>query len=310
MTGVFIPESGDVVRTSRILRVVGLLFVFVSSARAQGRDPLGALEEMATAEKPQDLLKHLPASLETLVNRLPDAERAARLKRLSFSKGLQYFGMTLHRSEDGGAWQVTSGESKGVAQPRSALIAGLDALVPIEITYEDPPRKEVFLVGMHFEQGEWRVTDVDRWNGTDLESSIARKIDPAQENETNAIALLRSITQALSQYAMTYRGTGIPRTLVSLSGKQDDQPSLEHAKLLDPSFMAERIQQGGYEFHYLVISSGGANLWDVEFQLTAEPLGFGTSGVKSFFLDQTGVMRFTSENRQATEEDEPVPNEP
>lgn len=281
-----------------------------ASAWPQSSTPLGALEEMATAEKPQDLLRHLPASLETLVNGLPEPERAARLKRLSFSKGLQYFGMALSRSEDGSGWEITSGGNKGIVQPRNAFISGVDAMVPIEVSYDDPPRKDVYVVSMRFEQGEWRVAEVERWSGTDLESEIARKLDPAQENETEALNFLRTLMQSLFLYAERYPGTGLPGNLKNLAGKEEDQPSPEHARILDESFVQEHIVRNGYEFRYTVIDSGGENLWrDGKYRITAVPVEFGRTGVRSFFIDQTGVIRFTSANQPANEDDQPLNRE-
>jgi len=60
------------------------------------------------------------------------------------------------------------------------------------------------------------------------------------------------------------------------------------------------------EVRYKVIDPVTSNRFMGSFQVTATPVRFGESGNKSFFIDTTSRIRFTRENREANENDEPL----
>jgi hypothetical protein len=50
----------------------------------------------------------------------------------------------------------------------------------------------------------------------------------------------------------------------------------------------------GYTFRYLKTGMS-------HFQITASPVEYGKTGSKNFFMDESGVVRFTMEDRPASE---------
>jgi len=105
-------------------------------------------------------------------------------------------------------------------------------------------------------------------------------------NESSAVGALRSYSYALGSYVSECPQIGFPSSLAKLGPGR----GCNHAGLLDGSLGQENPRRSGYEFNY----TPGApdNLGQVtSFMLTAEPLQPGTTGQRSFFVDQTGVVR-------------------
>lgn len=131
-----------------------------------------------------------------------------------------------------------------------------------------------------------------------------RRIDA---NETHAIGSLRSLHSAVASYHQRF-GT-LPPSLQSLG--PGDQPTgqgtsardPQHADLID-NVLASGLKLG-YEFTYL---RGTAEAASAQFRYTilARPVTPGVVGERSFFTDETGVIRFTRDDRAATKDDTPV----
>lgn len=79
-----------------------------------------------------------------------------------------------------------------------------------------------------------------------------------------------------------------------------DLATLEAAALID-AVLATGIK-GGYTF---ALMGGGAGA--STFSVSSRPITFGTSGVRSFYGDETNVIRYTTEDRAATIADSPLP---
>jgi len=58
-------------------------------------------------------------------------------------------------------------------------------------------------------------------------------------------------------------------------------------------------EKSGYVFKYQRISNE-------TYSIVARPKQFGTAGTRNFFTDQSGVIRVTNEDREATVNDEPL----
>jgi hypothetical protein len=303
-----------------------------SVSSAQSNTPQGALEEMATAIRPEDLLKHLPASLESLVNELPPAQKAAALSRLSLGSGLAAVGFKLHKNDDGRFEVTWDGGPRGTVATKGAFISGVDALVPVEIQYPTSAEPQVLVVGMRFEQGEWRVIEVGPWAETKLEQVLAEKLDPVKAEERQAVRALLQIPSALSEYARTFPERGYPRSLgvlcsktetenqastANAAGSQDaggepseresEEQDPEHAGLLEEAFCHEPLILNGYKFLYTVIDSGVGTeepSRDGTFRITATAIGPGKAGYKNFMVDQSFAIWFTQESRAANEYDQ------
>lgn len=111
--------------------------------------------------------------------------------------------------------------------------------------------------------------------------------DPAARAESQAAATLREIRGALSNYAAAQRGA-YPNSLEAL-GDSARGP-------------AQKALSQGYRVEYTpgpVGSDGTVH----NYVLLARP---GNYGYRSFYMDETGVLRTTQENRPATAQDPPT----
>lgn len=137
-------------------------------------------------------------------------------------------------------------------------------------------------------------------------------------NEASAVGALRTINVAAVTYQSEYEN-GFPSSLEVLGGDRRAAATCNQAGLLDRSLAFGR--KFGYGFTYTpkypygspepVISpkaaargctSGGAS----GFTLTANPLERGSTGRRSFYTDQTGVIRYASNGGPATAESTPL----
>ena len=132
------------------------------------------------------------------------------------------------------------------------------------------------------------------------------------------VASLQTIDTAAVTYATQYEN-GFPSSLEVLGIEPGTNPNCNHAGLLDKSLASGRTV--GYVFTYApkypdggaepVISpkaaargckSGGASGYSV----TANPIRRGSTGQRSFYTDQTGVIRYSENGEPATEDSPPL----
>lgn len=296
---------------SKFWSVAAALFLLGLVPRAhalQSGTPDAALEEIATADKFETVIKHLPVKVEEFIQKLPKQERAAMAEKLLVSKNLEREGGKLVKSGDGNSWELfdKDGKRKVTITVKKTFISGDDALVQFEIQEEAARSakmqglKDTFLVGMHYENYEWRVVEAGAWHSTDLESQFLPKEEPKEEQPTAtaAASMLRTLNTSLITYATSYPDQGYPAALSALSGQENQEPSPDHAMLVDPIFLKEPAIKDGYEFRYVRVSKES-------YQLTATPLQF-VEGAQSFFTDESAVIRVTRESRPATAEDPPL----
>lgn len=118
-------------------------------------------------------------------------------------------------------------------------------------------------------------------------------------NEASAVGALRTIATAATIYSRTY-GRGFPARLANLGPSPTGGPDNERAAGLIDRMLASG-EKSGYVFHYAAENTDG-DAWS-EYQVTADPTVPGTSGLRHFFIDQTGVIRF--ENDRAASRDSP-----
>lgn len=115
--------------------------------------------------------------------------------------------------------------------------------------------------------------------------------EASAQAEERAISAMRVAGQSLAAYADA-QGGNFPPSLEALAGES-----------------GERMRQGaqaalaeGYQLEYTLLSAD-ANGMHRQFTLLARPRNW---GYRNFFLDETGVLRATRENRAATAQDPPV----
>jgi hypothetical protein len=137
-------------------------------------------------------------------------------------------------------------------------------------------------------------------------------------NEAATVGSLRSVNTAAMIYATKFEN-GFPSSLDALGGGTAGDSTCNHAAMLDSSLTSGH--KFGYIFTYTpqfpdgatapVISpkavakgctAGGAS----GYALTANPVQRGTSGRRSFYTDQSGVIRFSGNGESATANSPPL----
>ncbi len=117
-------------------------------------------------------------------------------------------------------------------------------------------------------------------------------------NEASAIGSLRTIDIAAINYSSTY-SNGFPPSLAAMDGAGNGSPTCNDSQLID-SALASGLRNG-YEFTYVPL---GAQILGADakargctipgsssFEAHADPITRGTTGQRSFYTDQTGVIR-------------------
>ena len=137
-------------------------------------------------------------------------------------------------------------------------------------------------------------------------------------NEASAVGSLRVIETAAFSYDSKFEN-GFPSSLEVLGGIPGGESTCSHASLIGGPLASGR--KGGYLFTYTPVfpgssaaavispkaaakgcTSGGAS----GFTVTAEPLRRSSTGLRSFFTDQTGVIRFSANGESATADSPPL----
>ena len=109
-----------------------------------------------------------------------------------------------------------------------------------------------------------------------------------QANEDNAIQTIRLVNNALAAQKLQ---AGAPSYAPSIS-------ALGNAAPRELACGDAKCVYHGYSFEYRADGT--------KYVLVARPNRFGNTGRRSFLADETGVIRFTNDDRAATVEDRPV----
>ena len=117
-------------------------------------------------------------------------------------------------------------------------------------------------------------------------------------NEASAVGSLRQIGTAQSTYSMTYPDVGYAVNLSDLG--PGASPSSTSAGLLDIVLAcpSSPCNKSGYGF---VLSTGPGT-----YSVTSTPITLGTTGRRSFFSDNSGVIRYNTAGTTATAGDSPL----
>jgi len=119
-------------------------------------------------------------------------------------------------------------------------------------------------------------------------------------NEASAVGSLREINTAAISYSTTYPN-GFPPSLDSLGGSE--AATCDHAELINDALASGN--KSGYIFTYTPVyegrvvphvspeaaKAGCSQAGGTGFTITADPITRGTSGQRSFYTDQTGIIR-------------------
>ena len=111
-----------------------------------------------------------------------------------------------------------------------------------------------------------------------------------QANETAAVGALKALTESALLYSNSY--AGFPHALSDLGPAAGGTPASSAASDLIDSVLASGIKSG-YRFNYVPGETDPAG--DVlSYTITALPVLPGSTGQRSFYTDQSGTIRSTS----------------
>jgi type IV pilus assembly protein PilA len=123
-------------------------------------------------------------------------------------------------------------------------------------------------------------------------------------NEASAVGSLRDVTTAAMVYSSTY-GNGFPPSLGAMGGPAGaSTPSCENALLIDPILsgggVGNKIQKAGYIITYVpgqpLAVGASCSVPGVEsYTVIAVPVKVGTTGSRGFYVDQSGVIRYSTD---------------
>jgi type IV pilus assembly protein PilA len=119
-------------------------------------------------------------------------------------------------------------------------------------------------------------------------------------NESGAVENMRTITSANVVYSTTWQ-TGYAPNLATLGGSTS-APTQTAAGLLDQDLASGH--KSGYQYSYTPGSADSAGNVD-SYTLNASPQVPGQTGVRYFFTDQTGVIRYNT-TQTAGPTDQPI----
>lgn len=300
----------------------------------QGNTPEAALEEIVTTDKIEVMARHLPVKVQEAIDSLDEKRKKELAVKLLPQSVMKRAGEVFAKSDNGTEWELRNEkkEVEGTIKLLNSFVSGSDALLSLEFTEHPPSQKSkqsdsdenhlpqrssephVMLVSMRLEGDEWRIVGFGPWEKKSLEDEdFLHGIVPDRQ-EANAAATasnLRTLNVALLTYATTYAEVGFPAHLEQLTRGNSDEATPEHAAMLDRSFAENPVIRDGYEIRYTLIDPGAAHKEgetapEGRYRMTATPVEFGKTGSKSFFTDQSCVIRSTNENREANENDEPM----
>ncbi|MGA2629729.1 MAG: hypothetical protein ABSG54_05885 [Terriglobia bacterium] len=133
-----------------------------------------------------------------------------------------------------------------------------------------------------------------------------QKSSALSEDEGNALGATRTVNTAEVTYAATY-GKGFSPDLLSLGeGPAGAAPSADHAALV--AIELAKGKWGNYLFSYKP-GAKGKDGKIAAYTLTVRPVKWQKDQV-SYFTDQTGVIRWTKENRPPTAKDATIDSLP
>ena len=141
-----------------------------------------------------------------------------------------------------------------------------------------------------------------------LAGGIASQEKPSalSEDEANALGATRTVNTAEVVYAATYKKGFSPDLLSLGEGPAGAVPSADHAALV--AIELAKGKWGNYIFSYKP-GARGKDGKIAAYTLTIRPIKWQKDQV-SYFTDQTGVIRWTKENRAPTAKDATIDSLP
>ena len=124
-------------------------------------------------------------------------------------------------------------------------------------------------------------------------------------NEAGAIAALRTITSAETQF-QTSGFADADADNVGDYGPLNGATSLANPAAGTSPFIDEVLATGTKSGYAFVVTIDNASDGDEAYTCTARPVTYGRTGVRGFFLDESGVIRFETANVAPTVDSPPL----
>lgn len=298
------------VSTLDMKRCALVLLILIAAASAQST-PEEAIIKLVTAEGPQDVISVLPEKTRNALAKTTAKRKAELFAQLTEWKKEEGLKIQARVSDDLLTFQDKNGMTVHL-KVKQTINDGMNAVLALNISAEDKegkperaPRGEspTMIAWLRIEEGDWRIAAVGgvalfQLDGEETLAAINDTSKPRSGfdgNEASAVGSLRTLNTANVTYAGTYDMSFAP-SIQALGGEGKD-PTPEHSLLIDPRLASG--EKSGYVFTY---QSFGQNAYTI----SARPKQFGETGKRSFFTDESGVIRFTEDDRAATAQDAPI----
>ncbi len=148
-------------------------------------------------------------------------------------------------------------------------------------------------IGLVHDSGGWKLLSVGlllldlpsleiEWNRASMD-----------QNERDAIRTLKDVAKAIETYRRTY--TKLPGSLSNLGPPAKGAFTSAAAGFVDAELAAG--SKSGYAFRYVIVGASAVGA-QARYELAATPLVYGTTGRRSFFVDENGLIH--GADRQGT----------
>jgi type IV pilus assembly protein PilA len=288
------------------IRQVVLFVACALTARASALSQSGeeqALKDMFFAKTAAEVEAHLPDAVVKAARELPSADQAAFASQLLIRKEFCDHAKC-STPEDGHALLVVEpNEKEGAAvfeiRLKRKISDGNQSVLLLEggEPGASEPQRGGVAIWMQLEGGVWRVNEVQvSQDAVVFDESFAKKMKHGRvdASEASAVGSMRTLNTALVTYASTYPEIGFASSIAALGGEGGDP---NRSGLIDAVLASG--EKSGYRFVYERTSAE-------TYSIVARPVTFGQTGMRSFFTDQSGVIRFTPEDRPPTASDPPL----
>ncbi len=300
-------------------RLASLVLVLLAvPCIAQSYPDVEALLDFAFATDPGVVARHLPVSLLKELEQLPPQQQLDFERSLMPMEQLKNEDLIFERSESPPTLIELHNKNESdreKAEKAARLVLdrricdGYESLLRLRLLTAD--KKDSFndamlLVWMRFEEGEWRLVELESGEGHDRENfedaAVIEKFRArtGQMNEIEALTSLRSYSSALASYSANFETTGFPSRLEALGCTWSGGGTAEHSCLLDGVLSTAPFEKSGYRFTYRPLLQSGPTRY---YTLLARPIDYGTSGKRNYFMEETGAIHWTDEDREATAAD-------
>jgi hypothetical protein len=300
----------------RLLLLPLALWVAVFPSALVAQTPTDALRELVQVSKPEEVERFLTEAAIEKLRALPIEDRKDFLQRLAVKKLLEGESTSLVDSPDPMVLVHLRETRDKDGQPdvhelrirvERLFFEGSDALVQLSFCQNNEECQTGSFVVMRHEGGRWRLAQVMQLTmQLDLEKELDNvpklRQDRPRGNEASAVGSLRKYNTAIVVYVSTYPDIGLPASVKVLGGT-GEEATAENALLVDELMACDGSScvKSGYRFTYTPV-----NRSEGRYEITAVPTSYGSTGTRSFFTDETGVIRFSKEDRPATAQDPPL----